>query len=71
MAGEQDTEAAQAGETYLEARLGNVVVAFRQECFGPLYAQPGQKLVRGFPIGLLVETQEVVGREVRPGRDVR
>src|SRR5918997_5424700 len=69
--GEQGAEAAQAGESHLEASLGDVMAPLCQQNLRPLYAQAGQELVRGLPVGLPVEAQEMVGGEVRPGRDVR
>src|SRR5918992_1040635 len=69
--GEQGAEASQAGEAYLEARFGDVVAPLCQQGLRPLYAQAGQELVRGLVEGLLVNAQEVVGREVRLGRNVR
>src|SRR5215204_592261 len=69
--GEQGTETAQAGEAHLETRFGDVMAPSRQQPLRPLYAQSGQELVRGLPVGLLVDAQEVVGREVRLGRNVR
>ena len=68
--GEQGAEAAQAGEAHLEARFRDVVTPSRQKRLRPLYTEPGQELVRGLSIGLLVNAQEVVRREVRLGRDV-
>ena len=68
--GEQGAEATQAGEAHLEARLRNVVTPSRQKRLRPLYAQPGQELVRGLSVGLLVDAQEMVRREVRVGGDV-
>ena len=68
--GEQDTETAQAGETHLEARFRDVVTPSRQKRLRPLYAQSGQELVRGLSVGLLVDAQEMVRREVRVGGDV-
>ena len=59
--GEQGTEAAQAGEAHLEARLGHVVAPPRQQGLRPLYAQTGQELVRRLPVGQLVDAQKVVG----------
>ena len=42
----------------------------RQKRLRPLYAQPGQELVRGLPVGPLVDAQEMKRGEVRPGGDV-
>src|SRR5215207_1357765 len=67
---EQTTETAETGEAYLEAGLRDVVTPPRQKRLRPLYAQAGQKLVRRLTVGPLVNTQEVVGGEVRVSRDI-
>src|SRR5215211_2056318 len=69
--GEQGAEAAQAGEAHLEARFRDVVTPSRQQRLRPHHAQPGEELVRGLSVGLLVDAQEMVRREVRVGGDIR
>src|SRR5215208_3153290 len=64
---EEGTEATQAGEAHLEARLGDVVAPACQQGLRLLYAQARQELVRRLPVCQLVDAQEVVGGEVRLG----
>src|SRR3712207_5576742 len=63
---EPGAEAAQAGEAYFEARLGDVVALARQQGLRRLYARARQELLRGLPEGQPVNARGVVGREVRP-----